>query len=161
MSRLNTDTICAIVILAAGGAFFRATFDIEKMDYRSLGAEVWPRVVLILLFGLTLAYLFQSLKQGPDEKAEGGGVIGWIGRYQNALWCYGLFAAFLLTLDYLGMLIGGTLFVFLTLTALGERTLRAHAVHAAIAIISIALMWSIFTYGLRVILPQGEIFSAW
>ena len=161
MSRLNTDTICAIVILAVGGVFFWATFDIEKMDYRSLGAEVWPRVVLILLFILTFAYLFQSLKQGPDEKTEGGGVIGWIGRYQNALWCYGLFAAFLLTLDYLGMLIGGTLFVFLTLTALGERTLRAHAVHAAVAIISIALMWSIFTYGLRVILPQGEIFSAW
>jgi len=115
----------------------------------------------VLLFALSFAYLFQSLKQVRDEKSEGGGVIGWIGRYQNALWCYGLFAAFLLTLDYLGMLIGGTLFVFLMLTALGERTLRAHAMHAAIAIISIASMWSIFTYGLRVILPQGEIFSAW
>jgi hypothetical protein len=161
MRRLNTDTVCAIVILVAGGVFFWSTFDIPKMDYRSLGAEVWPRVVLMLLFALTFAYLFQSLKKGPDEKSEGGGVIGWIGRYQNALWCYGLFTAFLLTLDYLGMLIGGTLFVFLMLTALGERTLRAHAVHAAIAIISIASMWSVFTYGLRVILPQGEIFSAW
>ena len=161
MSRLNTDTVCAIVILAAGGIFFGATFSIQKMDYRSLGAEVWPRVVLVLLFALTFAYLLQSLKQGPDKKTEGGGVIGWIGRYQNALWCYGLFGAFLLTLNYLGMLIGGTLFVFLTLTALGERTLRAHAVHAAIALVSIGLMWSIFTYGLKVILPQGEIFSAW
>jgi putative tricarboxylic transport membrane protein len=141
MSRLNTDTVCAIVLLVAGGVFFRATFDIQKMDYRSLGAEVWPRVVLVLLFVLTFAYLFQSLKQGPDEKSEGGGIMGWIGRYQNALWCYGLFAGFLLTMNYLGMLIGGTLFVFLTLTALGERTLRAHVTHAAIAIVSIAFMW--------------------
>lgn len=161
MSRLNTDTVCAIVILAVGGVFFWATFDIQKMDYRSLGAEVWPRVILVLLFVLTFAYLFQSLKQGPDEKSEGGGVMGWIGRYQNALWCYALFGGFLFTLNYLGMLIGGTLFVFLTLTALGERTLRAHAVHAAIALISIAFMWSVFTYGLKVILPQGEIISAW
>lgn len=161
MSRLNTDTVCAIVLLATGGVYFWATFQIPKMDYASLGAEVWPRVVVVLLFALTFAYLFQSLKQGPDEKSEGGGVIAWAGRYRNALWCYALFAGFLLTLDYLGMLIGGTLFVFLTLTALGERTLRAHAVHAAIALISIGFMWSVFTYGLRVILPQGEIFSAW
>ncbi|MBE0624653.1 MAG: tripartite tricarboxylate transporter TctB family protein [Burkholderiales bacterium] len=161
MARLNTDTVCAIVILAAGGVFFWATFHIPKMGYASLGAEVWPRVVLVLLFALTFAYLFQSLKRGPDEKGEGGGVMGWIGRYQNALWCYALFGGFLYTLNYLGMLIGGTLFVFLTLTALGERTLRAHAVHAAVAFISIAFMWSIFTYGLKVILPQGEIFSAW
>jgi hypothetical protein len=161
MARVNTDTVCAIVILVAGGVFFRETFYIQAMDYRSLGADVWPRVILVLLFVLTFAYLFQSLKQGPDKKGEGGGVMGWIGRYQNALWCYALFAGFLLTLGYLGMLIGGTLFVFLTLTAVGEHTLRAHAVHAAVAIISIAFMWSIFTYGLKVILPQGEIFTVW
>ncbi len=162
MARLNRDTVCAIVILMAGGVFFWATFSIPDMHYESLGSEVWPRVILVLLFLLTFGYLFQSLKQGPGKPAEsGGGVTGWIRRYQNALWCYALFAGFLLTLDYLGMLIGGTLFVFLTLTALGERSLRAHAIHAAIAVISIAFMWSVFTYGLKVILPQGEIFSAW
>lgn len=161
MSRLNTDTVCAIVILVAGGVFFWATFQIPKTDYASLGAEVWPRVILVLLFLLTFAYLFQSLKQGPDETTEAGGVMAWIGRYRNALWCYALFAGFLFSLNYLGLLIGGTLFVFLTLTALGEHSLRAHARHAAVALISIAFMWSVFTYGLNVILPQGEIFSVW
>lgn len=161
MARLNRDSVCAIVILMAGGVFFWATFQIPDMHYESLGSEVWPRIILALLFLLTSGYLFQSLKQGPDESGEGGGLRGWIGRYRNALWCYALFAGFLFSLDYLGMLIGGILFVFLTLTALGERSLRAHAVHAAIAIVSITFMWSIFTYGLHVILPQGEIFTAW
>jgi hypothetical protein len=161
MAGLNRDSVCAIVILMAGGVFFWATFHIPDMHYESLGSEVWPRIILVLLFLLTFGYLFQSLKQGPDETGEGGGLMGWISRYQNALWCYALFAGFLFTLDYLGMLIGGTLFVFLTLTALGERSLRAHAVHAAIAILSIAFMWSVFTFGLKVILPQGEVFSIW
>jgi len=164
MAGLNRDSICAIVILLAGGVFFWATFFIPDMQYESLGSDVWPRFVLVLLFLLTSGYLFQSLKQGPDEAgdaSDSGGLIGWIGCYRNALWCYGLFFLFLLTLNYLGMLIGGILFVFLTLTALGEHTVRAHAVHAATAIISIAIMWSIFTFGLKVILPQGEIFSAW
>ena len=161
MAGLNRDSVCAIVILLAGGVFFWATFYIPDMQYESLGSDVWPRFILVLLFLLTSGYLFQSLKQGPDEVSEGGGLQGWIGRYRNALWCYGLFFAFLLTLNYLGMLIGGALFVFLTLTALGDRTLRAQAIHAAVAIISITFMWSVFTFGLKVILPQGEIFSAW
>lgn len=161
MAGLNRDSACAIVILLAGGVFFWATFHIPDMQYESLGSDVWPRFILVLLFLLTSGYLFQSLKQGPDEAGEGGGLRGWVGRYRNALWCYGLFFVFLLTLDYLGMLIGGVLFVFLTLTALGERTLRAHAVHAIVALVSVIFMWSIFTFGLKVILPQGEIFSAW
>lgn len=161
MAKFNRDTVCAIFILLAGGVFFWATFHIPDMQYESLGSEVWPRVILILLFLLTSGYLFQSLKQGPDEASEGGGLKGWAVRYQNALWCYGLFFLFLLTLDYLGMLIGGILFVFFTLTALGDRTLRAHAIHAAVSVISITFMWSVFTFGLKVILPQGEIFSAW
>lgn len=161
MARLNRDTVCALVILLAGGVFFWATFHIPDMQYESLGSDVWPRFILVLLFLLAFGYLFQSLKQGADEVGEGGGLLGWVRRYRNALWCYGLFFLFLLTLDYLGMLIGGVLFVFLTLTALGDRTLRAHAIHAAVAIISVVLMWSIFTFGLKVILPQGEIFSAW
>jgi putative tricarboxylic transport membrane protein len=161
MARLNRDTISAIVILLGGGVFFWATFHIPDMQYESLGSEIWPRAVLILLFLLTTGYLFKSLKQGPDDDIEGGGLVGWIGRYQNALWCYGLFFIFLYTLDFLGMLIGGVSFVFLTLTALGERTLRNLAKHAVIALVSVAFMWSIFTFGLKVILPQGEIFSAW
>ena len=50
MTKLNRDTICAIVILMAGGVFFWATFYIKDMQYESLGSEVWPRVILVLLF---------------------------------------------------------------------------------------------------------------
>jgi hypothetical protein len=161
MAQLNRDSVSAIVILLAGGVFFWATFYIPDMGYESLGSEIWPRVILVLLFLLTTGYLFKSLKQGPDEAGEGGGLRGWIERYRNALWCYGLFFLFLMTLDFLGMLIGGVMFVFLTLTVLGNRTPRAHAIHAATAVVSIGFMWTIFTFGLKVFLPQGEIFSAW
>ena len=57
------------------------------------------------------------------------------------------------------MLIGGVLFVFLALSVLGEWSRRAVAIHAAIALISITGMWAIFTFGLRVMLPAGEILN--
>ena len=50
------------------------------------------------------------------RQARGAAFKGWLGRYRNALACYGLFLVFLLTLPWLGMLIGGTLFVFAVLT---------------------------------------------
>ena len=59
------------------------------------------------------------------------------------------------------MLIGGTLFVFAVLTTLGERTVRRHLIHAGIAVGSISFMWAVFTFGLRVMLPPGEILRIW
>lgn len=157
MGKANRDTYVAIFLLLFCGVFFAATFDIEDMGYETIGSEVWPRLILFVLFALTLAYLFQSLRKGPDEVRAEGGFKGWVARYQNALWCYALFFLFLVTLPWLGMLLGGIGFVFATLTVLGNRSPRDHMIHAIIAIGMISGMWAIFTFGLKVFLPQGVI----
>ena len=159
MSRINRDTATAIVLLVFCGVFFWQTFAIRDMGYATIGAEIWPRVILGAITVLSLLYLAKSIRQGPDIGAPGSG--GWLARYRSALWCYGLFAVFLVTLPYVGMLIGGMAFVFLVLTVLGERDLAHHARHAAIAVVTIGIMWLIFTYGLNVILPEGEILRVW
>lgn len=160
MSAVNRDVVVALALLVLCGAFFAATFEIRDPGYATIGAKVWPRLILAALVVLTLIYLFQSLRRGSDGEAAAEGRAG-IGRYRNALWCYALFFLFLVTLPFFGMLIGGVLFVYLALTVMGERTLRAHLVHAAIAVGTIGAMWAIFTYWLRVVLPQGELLRVW
>ena len=49
------------------------------------------------------------------------------------------FGAFLITLPFLGMLIGGVLFVFVTLSALGRWSGRDLIMHAVIAVLAAAL----------------------
>lgn len=165
MKRLNQDSIVAVFLLLFCAVFIGASFQIREMDFGQMASATWPRAILTLLSVLVLIYLAQSLSQTSGEHtdtADSGrspGLIGWLKYYRNAIWCYTLFFAFLLTLDYLGMLIGGVLFVFGMLTVLGERTTRNYLMHALIAIVSVGLMWSIFTFGLRVILPQGMIFT--
>ncbi len=88
-----------------------------------------------------------------------GGLIGWIIYWRNPLWCFGLFFAYLVTLPTLGSLIGGVLFVFTLMGVLGGWSARHLLQHAALALISVGGMWAIFTYGLGVFLPPGEIFS--
>lgn len=154
MSRLNRDTVVAVILLLFCGVFYAASLEIEETTYATIGAEVWPQLIIGLLFVLSLIYLFQSVGMAEaDEKAAAE--QGFLARYRNAIWCYGLFLAFLLSLDILGMLIGGILFVFLALTVLGERTPRMISIHAAVAVVSVGAMWSIFTFALRVILPEG------
>ena len=174
MGRLNRDAVIAIVLLMACGILFWSTFSIRVPDYGQLRPSTWPRVVLGVLTLLSAIYLVQSLRRGPtpvDEPGRGdpnsgdgalgpkSGLIGWILYWRNPLWCFGLFFAYLVTLPFLGSLIGGVLFVFTLMGMLGGWSAKNLIQHAALALISVGGMWIVFTYGLGVILPPGEIFS--
>jgi putative tricarboxylic transport membrane protein len=160
MNRINRDTLVAIFLLLFCGVFLASTFYIRETTYATLGSEVWPRVILTVLTLLSLGYLVQSLRETrPGQQAQRRGLRTWLSTYRNAVACFLWFGVFLITLPYLGMLIGGTLFVYATLATLGERTLRAQAWHLIIAVTSVGLMWAIFTYALNVFLPEGELVS--
>lgn len=160
VGRFHVDTLIAIFLLLFCGVFLTASFSIRETSYASLGAEVWPRVILIFLTLLSLGYLVQSLRQERTRPAAGPrGPKQWFLSHLNAFWCFLWFGLFLLSLPYLGMLIGGMLFVFVTLTSLGRRDWHGYLVHAAIAVTSVGMMWATFTYGLKVFLPAGTVFS--
>ncbi len=165
MPHLNRDAIIAIILLMFCGTMFWATTQIRDPGFEQMSATVWPRIVLIVLTALSALYLFQSLKTAalarddaaPSGAAENGAKASWLERYQNPIWCFVLFFGFLIALPYLGMLLGASLFVFLMMSVLGGWSPRLVLLHAVIAILSVGAMWSIFTFGLRVMLPQGEL----
>ena len=160
MGRLNRDTIIAMFLLIVWSVFLWASFDIRVVDYGTMEANVWPRGILAVLYVLTALYLLQSIRAGSDpEPSEPFTVVGWLKKYRNPIWCFALYLTFLLTLPIFGMLIGGILLVFMLLNILGDRTPRAIAIHAMIAVISIGGMWSVFTFGLRVLMPSSMFFS--
>ena len=169
MGRLNRDAVIAIVLLMACGVLFWSTFTIRTPDYGQLLPSTWPRVVLGVLTLLSVIYLIQSLRRGPapkDDSIEGAdasapapGLLGWIAYWRNPIWCFALFFLYLATLPLLGSLIGGVLFVFTLMGVLGGWRPWNLLQHAALALVTVGGMWGLFTYGLGVILPPGEIFS--
>jgi hypothetical protein len=165
VSRINRDVIIALALLIGCGVLFVESLNIEETSYGTIQSHVWPQILLAGLTVFSLLLLGQAVRSGgggrppSDGEPGAGGFGGWLRRYRNALWCYALFFGFLVTLPVLGMLLGGGLFVFLTLTILGKLELRAVPLHAAIAVVSVGAMWAVFTFGLRVFLPDGTLLN--
>lgn len=164
--RVSRDVVIAVLLLLFCGAFYAATFTIRQTSYGTVGSEIWPRMILVFLTGLTIVYLVGSLRTPPAEATESvrapGSALGrFYATYRNPISCFAAFAVFLATLPYLGMLIGGVLFVFAALTLMGGWRPRDVGVHGLIALGTVGAMWAIFTFGLGVILPEGEILRVW
>lgn len=162
MVRINRDTVTAVVLLACTGAAYVSTFNIRTRNDGIMQADVWPKAILAALAVLSVIYVFQSLRAAAEPHADdgppaGSGLRGWLAHYANPLLCFALYFAFLATLPWLGVLIGGTLLVFLILSVLGGWSPSKMVRHAGIAAVSIGAMWAIFTFALRVALPEGEI----
>jgi putative tricarboxylic transport membrane protein len=156
--RINRDTITALLLLVLCGVLFHQTFNIRKVPFSEMGSEVWPRFVLLLMAVLAVIYLFQSMTTPAPQRAPFS-FKAWLGAYRNPLICFGMFFVFLLALPWLGMLVAGVLFVFVTQTILGGAGHRRWIVHALVALVSVGGMWLLFTYALGVVLPRGELFS--
>ena len=164
MTKPNRDTLIAIFLLLGCGVLMTASFEIREPDYGQLSPATWPRIIVAILAVLSLIYLIQSVAKGKDAidtnaGKRAAGIAGFFSYWRNVIYCFALFGGYLLVLPWLGMLVGGTLFVFLLLNALGGWSVRLLSIHAAIAIISVGGVWSVFNYGLGVLLPSGELFS--
>lgn len=166
MVRFNRDSLVALVLLVFAGGMYLKSLEIQTRDDGVMRADVWPQTIILGLGILSLIYLFQSLRAAPPIEdvggapagpAPGSGLTGWLSYYANPIWCFGFYFAFLATLDWLGILIGGSLLVFMILNVLGGFAPGRLLKHALLAVISIGSMWAIFTFALRVALPEGEI----
>ena len=161
MTKVNRDAFVATVLLLVCGILFWASFDIRQPDYGVLMPSTWPRVIITVLTILSSIYLFQSLRMDSREptKDTSPGIRGFFLYWRNPIFCFLMFFVFLITLPILGMLIGGIAFVFLLMSVLGGWEIGKLFTHAIISIVTVGSMWSLFTFGLGVMLPEGIIFN--
>lgn len=161
MKAINRDTLIAIVLLLFCGFLIWAGWQIRDPQFGELSPAAWPKGVTYVLTVFCLIYFFQSVLAGADERPEPApehrGLAGFFRKYANPIVCFALYFAFLWTLPFFGTLIGGSLLVFLLLSVLGGIQPKQIVLHALISVISVGAMWALFTYGLRVLLPRGEI----
>lgn len=155
---ISKDTYVSVFLLLFSGFLLWASHQISDPGYGGLPPDQWPKGVTYLLTGLCLMYLARSLLDAqPDKSDSSPDVAAWLRHYFNPIVCFLIYFAFLATLPFFGTLVGGSLLVFFLLSFLGGISTGKLLLHAMIALISVGLMWALFTYGLRVILPRGTL----
>ena len=161
--KVNKDTIVAVFLLLFCGVMIHSSFNIEDPGYQGMKASYWPRIILWLLSIMSVVMLVKSVLIKSENLTSVSSSLSQMNfmKFKNALICFGMFIFFLTFLEYLGMLIGGILFVFGLLTFLGGFSIKKIFNHLFISLITIGVMWSIFTFGLKVILPEGERITIW
>ncbi len=176
---ISRDVLVAVFLLVVCGVLWVASFDIRTPDYGQLSPATWPRIIIGVMTFLSLIFLVQSVREaqrsavsvtagstntiaeGDDIEAQRQpGIAGFYAYWKNVIWCFVLFGLYLWSMPYLGMLVAAMLFVFLLLSALGGWQPKKLLLHALIALGTVGGMWSIFTFGLGVILPGGELFAS-
>ena len=165
MGTLSRDTIVSILLLLFCGFLIWAGTQIRDPQFGELSPAAWPKAVTYVLTAFCLIYFLQSIRAGAGEEAavepdRSPGVVGWVQYYFNPIICFALYFLFLLTLPFFGTLIGGVLLVFALLSFLGGIGPRQVVIHAIIAALSVGAMWSLFTFGLGVLLPRGTLFQS-
>ena len=134
-----------------------ASFDIREPDYGVLSPAAWPRLIIIIMGVLSVLYFVQSLRMAKTDTSstQKKNLVEFMDYWRNVFSVFIIFAAYLLALPFLGMLIGNIAFSFVLLSVLGGW--RPFIVHGLVAIGTSGGMWLLFTYALEVFLPRGSL----
>ena len=134
-----------------------ASFDIREPDYGVLSPAAWPRLIIIIMGVLSVLYFVQSLRMAKTDTSstQKKNLVEFMDYWRNVFSVFIIFAAYLLALPLLGMLIGNIAFSFVLLSVLGGW--RPFIMHGLIAIGTSGGMWLLFTYALEVFLPRGSL----
>lgn len=159
MTKRLSGLLLGAGLFAFTAVLFLQTYKVRNFPGTRFGAELWPRAILICLGVLAVALVIHSLRRPDGAERSGTTLSELIARESIALTVFGCFAAFLWLVPRLGAYPSGGLFVLAVLTAIGPKTLRAFALHAAITVGMTLLLWALFAYLLKVIAPVGRWWS--
>jgi len=141
----------------ASGGLMVASFDIREPDYGVLSPAAWPRLIITIMGVLSVLYFVQSLRMPKTDTSntQKKNLFEFMDYWRNVFAVFIIFAAYLVMLPSLGMLIGNIAFSFVLLSVLGGW--RPFIVHGLVAIGTSGGMWLLFTYALEVFLPRGSL----
>lgn len=153
----NRDSVVALCLIMASGGLMVASFDIREPDYGVLSPAAWPRLIIIIMGVLSVLYFVQSLRMAKTDTSstQKKNLVEFMDYWRNVFSVFIIFAAYLLALPFLGMLIGNIAFSFVLLSVLGGW--RPFIMHGLVAIGTSGGMWLLFTYALEVFLPRGSL----
>ena len=152
------DVYTGLAVLAASLALFWMTLGLERHPMLPVGPGFYPRIVLGVTaafgLGIALAGFIGHRRSGPIAPAAPTAAPPNYGLVAAA---FGIFAAYVLAMPWLGFRVSTFLFLLAMPAALERvRTARRWMLVAAIALVATVVVYFVFERYLHVLLPRGR-----
>ncbi|HWP60063.1 MAG TPA: tripartite tricarboxylate transporter TctB family protein [Candidatus Acidoferrales bacterium] len=152
---MSRDGWIGVGLLLFCGWLYLSLGQIPANPLVPIGPDFYPRVLLLLLIGLSLALVLEGLfaKRLPRERAAPG---SWLREYQAVWLSFSLFFLYVVLLPRLGFLFSTILFVAALQWILGERTWRRLPGSLLTGIGTAVATYLVFEKYLYVLLPRAS-----
>ena len=120
-----------------------------------MGAAVWPTAILVLLVLCLLGNMFKIYKDTPADQRNMSSItsINFAGLFKEKLfWGIVVMAAYALTMDYIGFIVGSLIFCMIFSFLLGQKNVLRLFIFALIATV---VLYLLFYKGMGIMLPRG------
>ncbi|NPV45071.1 MAG: tripartite tricarboxylate transporter TctB family protein [Firmicutes bacterium] len=150
MANKMRDLICGILFLALGIFMFFQSQGIDPIIPNELGSGFVPKIVAGVTAGLSVSMILVTFlkKQSPpptkaDEDLKGG------------IFTILTLATYVFLFDKLGFILSTMLYLFVQMTLLSNERNRNFRLFAGISVITPLVIYALFVYGFKLILPAG------
>ena len=153
---MGRDGYTGLAVLAASLALFWATLGLERHPMVPVGPGFYPRIVLGLTAAFALGLIVADLL-GRARRVPSPAPSAEAPNYRLVAAAFGVFAAYVFALPWLGFRVS-TLFFLIAMPAALERpkAARRWALIAVIAAVATAVVYIVFERYLHVLLPRGR-----
>ncbi len=155
---MGRDAITGCLLLGLSLWLYRQTAEIPRPHFVSVGPDVYPRILLGLLAGLSVALLGADLLNRGGRRGRGGGrPEARIHRasYRDVFLTYLLFGGYTALIPILGFRAATVSFVAVLSWCLGPKTVRHAVLCLLVAFVFVAAVHLMFEGYLRLLLPRG------
>jgi|SRR5919109_593431 hypothetical protein len=151
---MSRDGWIGVGLLLFCGSLYANLDSIPTNPLVPIGPAFYPRLLLLLIFGLCLVLILQSLIARREKKARVT-FRNWLKDYQSPLLSFGLFLLYVLLLPKLGFLFSTFLFVSSLQWFLGRPLWRRLPGSLVIGIATAVVTYWVFEKYLYVFLPRA------
>jgi len=152
------DYVVSGFFMSFSAAMFALSLQIKKSKIMDIGPEFMPKVISVIMFILSVALLVTTISQHKVRVAEAEATGSKKVDYKRVIYSLLLVLAFVLALKPIGFTITSLVFLPLEMFVLApdeERTKKDVIKYVVITVIFTFIVYFLFRYGFKILLPEG------
>ena len=161
MAQKYSDVFSGVILLMAAVGMFVTTYSFEALTVSKVGPDFMPRIIALLIAVTSIAMIVSAFNKMRREKIENAQILdeeidsSGEKSYTSVLVSVLLMVGYFVLMPYIGFLIMTTIYLFLQMLLLSDKSNKKIVLFFAISIVSSLVTYFIFRSIFYVMLPSG------